>query len=349
MRLHLTASALCLVLWTIGALAIVALSAQTGAKAIELPPAPDIAGVIKSGTRPALIATGLNGADDPIWLTGIGLVFSEPRANRVVRLTDDEQLTTFVDGLHSPLGMTFDSLGRLISLQSEDGFTGPRVIWPIGKEVVVADRFRGQAFSRPNDIVSDRKGGVYFSDPGLNAAQEDELRKARGGLPLEPRLPPSVYDVPAGGVPIRVAEGIARPNGVQLSRDERVLYVSDTNGIQALAFDILPDGTLSNRRVFATYKGRTRAAAPGAAPASGADGISIDSEGRVYTLTEAGIEVMSSGGQHLGVIPLSCSVSGSRCQGLAFGGQEKHTLYVAGQGTLLKISMLAQGFSGRAK
>jgi gluconolactonase len=316
--------------------------------AINLPAAPDIAAVIKGGTRPVLIATGLQGADDPIWLPGTGLVFSEPRANRVVRLSGDDKLTTFVEGLRSPLGMTLDRSGRLISLQSEDGHTGARVIWPAGKETVVADRFLRQPFSRPNDIVSDSKGGIYFSDPGLNAAQEQELRKAHGGAPLAPRLPPSVYYVPSGGTPIRVAEGIARPNGVQLSRDERVLYVSDTNGINALAFDILPDGTLSNRRTFATYAGRV-ANAPAGSPASGGDGIAIDSEGRVYTITEAGIEILTLSGRPVGIIPVSCSATGARCQGLAFGGPDKRTLYVAGQGTLLKIQMLAQGFGGRAK
>jgi gluconolactonase len=316
--------------------------------AINLPAAPHLAGVIAGGTRPALIATGLLGADDPIWIPGTGLVFSEPRANRVVRLSSDDKLTTFVEGLHSPLGMTLDRSGRLISLQSEDGHTGARVIWPVGKEGVLADRFHGQPFSRPNDIVSDNKGGIYFSDPGLNAAQEQELRKARAGAPLEPRLPPSVYYVPPGGMPIRVAEGIARPNGVQLSRDERVLYVSDTNGVDALAFDILPDGTLANRRTFATYAGRV-ANAPAERPASGGDGIVIDSEGRVYTITEAGIEILTPSGQPVGIIPVSCSASGARCQGLAFGGPDKSTLYVAGQGTLLKIQMLAQGFGGRAK
>ena len=316
--------------------------------AINLPAAPEIAGVIAAGTRPALIATGLQGADDPIWLPGTGLVFSEPRANRVVRLSSDDKLIPLVEGLRSPLGMTLDRSGRLISLQSEDGHTGARVIWPAGKETVLADRYRGQPFSRPNDIVSDNKGGIYFSDPGLNAAQEQELRKARGGAPLEPRLPPSVYYVPPGGMPIRVAEGIARPNGVQLSRDERVLYVSDTNGINALAFDIQPDGTLSNRRAFAAYAGRV-ANAPTASPASGGDGIVIDSEGRVYTITEAGIEIFTPSGQPVGIIPVSCSAAGARCQGLAFGGPDKRTLYVAGQGTLLKIQMLAQGFGGRAK
>jgi gluconolactonase len=77
------------------------------------------------------------------------------------------------------------------------------------------------------------------------------------------------------------------------------------------------------------------------------DGLAIDDEGRVYALTEAGIEVVSASGQHLGVIPVWCITR--RCQNLTFGGPDKRTLYVAGGGTLLRIPMLARGFRGRVK
>src|SRR5688572_10372298 len=156
-------------------------------------PSTAIDGVIEGGTRPQVIATGLKGADDPVWVPDVGLLFSEPNANRIVRLWLDDEFTTFVAGLHTPLGMTVDA---------RDGLP----------------------FSRPNGVTVDRNGGVYFSDPGLAPAQEEALRKT------QPRLPAAVYYVPPGGAPIRVAEGIARPNGVHLSRDERTLYVNDTNG-----------------------------------------------------------------------------------------------------------------------
>src|SRR5882672_4626093 len=149
-----------------GCMGVASASAQTAPNTVVLLPAPDIAGVIKGGTRPEIVVRGLKASDDPLWLPNIGLVFTESQANRVVRLGDDDRVTTFVGDLHRPLGMTFDAQGRLISLQSEAGFTGPRVIWPAGREMVLADRFEGRPFGRPNDIVSDRKGGVYFSDLG---------------------------------------------------------------------------------------------------------------------------------------------------------------------------------------
>ena len=309
-------------------------SAQTASNTDTLQPSPGIAGVIAAGTRPEVVVRGLKSSDDPIWLPNIGLVFSESQANRVVRLDEHDQVTTFVGDLHGPLGMTVDRQGRLISLQSQAGFAGPRVIWPSGKETVLADSFEGRPFGRPNDVVSDSKGGVYFSD-----------------LPLRPVPPgamaPAVYYVPPGGSPIRVANDIARPNGVQLSRDEKTLYVNDTGGIQAFAFDVLADGRLANRRVFVTYVGRDRSIPATEPPVSNADGLVIDNDGRVYALTEAGIEVVSPEGHHLGVIPAWCITR--RCQNLAFGGADKRTLYVAGGGTLLRIPMLARGFIGRAK
>jgi gluconolactonase len=317
--------------------------AQSATAAIPLPPSPEIAGVIKGGTQPQVIAAGLKGADDPIWLPGVGLVFTEPNANRIVRLADSDMLTTLVDGLRAPLGMTVDRDGRLISLQSEAGYTGVRVVWPPGKEAVLADRFQGLPFSRPNGIVSDRKGGVYFSDPGLAPPQEAELRKT------QKRLPPAVYYVPRGGEPIQVADGIARPNGVHLSRDEKTLYVNDTNGIQSFAFDVRADGRLANRRVFATYAGRMPPLGGGDGLASGADDLIIDNDGRVYSITAAGIEVFAESGRPLGIIPVTCSPAGARCQALAFGGQDKRILYVAGNGTLLRLPMVGRGFMGRAK
>ena len=309
-------------------------SAQTAPGTVVRDPAPDIAGVIKGGTRPEVVVRGLRSADDPLWLPGIGLVFTESANNRIVRLGDDGQVTTFIGDLHGPLGQTVDRQGRLISLQTQEGFRGPRVVWPAGTQMVIADSFEGKPFGRPNDIVSDRKGGVYFSDLPLN--------------PVPPgMMAPAVYYVPPGGVPIRVVDDIRRPNGVQLSRDEKTLYVNDTGGIHAYAFDVLSDGRLANRREFVTYVGRDKSTPASEPPISNADGLVLDDQGRLYALTEAGIEVVSPGGQHLGVIPAWCITR--RCQNLTFGGPDKRTLYIAGGGTLLRIQMLARGIRERVK
>ena len=97
----------------------------------------------------------------------------------------------------------------------------------------------------------------------------------------------------------------------------------------------------------AVVMGRDRSIPATEPPVSNADGIVLDAEGRVYALTEAGIEVIKADGQHLGVIPVWCITR--RCQNLTFGGPDKRTLYVAGGGTLLRMPMLSRGFGGRAK
>ena len=306
--------------------------AQTPPNTVQLQPAPDIPGVIAGGTMPEVVVKGLTSSDDPLWLPNIGLLFSESQANRIVRLDERDQPVTFLGDLLNPLGMTLDAQGQLISIQTKPGSMGPRVVWPKGKERIVADNYQGKAFGRPNDIIADKKGGLYFTDPPGNPAAG---------------VPPAVYYVPpGGGAAIRVADDAGRPNGLQLSHDEKTFYVNDTGGIHAYAYDIQPDGRLTNRRIFTTYVGRIQASA-GAAPASAADGLTIDEEGRLYSLTESGIEVISPTGQALGVIPLWCITR--RCQNLSFGGPDKRTLYVAGGGTLIRIPMRARGFLGRAK
>ena len=308
--------------------------AQSPPNTVALQPSPGIAGVIKAGTMPEVVVKGLRASDDPMWLPNVGLIFSESAANRVAQVDEHDQVTTFVGDLHGPLGMTVDRQGRLISLQTQTGFTGPRVIWPAGREMVLADGFEGKPFGRPNDIVSDSKGGVYFSD--------------LGPAPTPPgAMAPAVYYVPPGGRPIRVSDDILRPNGAQLSLDDKTLYVNDTGGINAYAFDVLPDGRLANKRVFVTYVGRDQTLAPTDPPRSNADGLVLDADGRVYSLTESGIEVISPRGQPLGVIPIWCITR--RCQNLAFGGPDKRTLYIAGGGTVLRLPMLSRGFGGRVK
>jgi gluconolactonase len=344
-----------LLMWSVGCAIVLLVAALHGQQSPSPPavhdqqPAPDIPGVIRGGTRAQLVLSGLNGADDPIaWPEG-GIIFTEPGAHRVIRLDAADRPSTFFEGLHEPLGMTIDQKGRVFSLQGEDGYTGVRLLWPRGNDAYLSEGFDGKRFSRPNDITIDRRGGLYMSDPGLTAGQLEALRKARGLTTMEPRLPAAVYYIPSGRPAIRVIDNIARPNGVHLSRDEKTLFVNDTLGVSMFAFDVAPDGTLMNQRIFATYKGRGRTPTGEPNTASAADGLVVDNDGRLYAITEAGIEVFDPRGQHLGIIPAMCTAAGTRCQGLAFAGPDKRTLYVAGYGFVWKIAMLAQGFTGRVK
>jgi gluconolactonase len=308
----------------------------------------NIPGVVKGGTTIERIKEGFSGLDDPIGLADGTLVFSEPGARRLHRMdTKTNQTSVLVADSNESHGVTQDGTGRLISAQAWDGSTRIGVIYPPGSEAVLADNFEGKPFSRPNDLIVAKNGGIYFTDPGLTVQQAEMLVKSQGGKPLAPRLPPTVYYIPPGGKPIKIEENMIRPNGIQLSRDEKTLYISDSNGVHVIAWDIQPDGLVRNRRNLGTLQGRSKRDNGLGGIKTFADGMTIDNEGRLYVATGAGIEVLSSQGVHVGTIPVACPPAD--CQNLAFSGPEKKTLYVAGAGSLYKVDMVAQGFTGRAK
>ena len=298
--------------------------------------APDIPGVIKGGTKWEMAAAIEGAPNGPIALpdgsgvlvcqfipTYVGVVTS-----RVLKVDQNDEVSVFVDDAGGALGLAFDSKGRLIANQILP-IKRPKIaiIYPTGQETMLTDNFEGKTFNMTNDMVADKKGGVYFTDP----------------IPIGNQLeagyvgdPPAVYYVTPGGKTLKIADGIGRPNGVQLSPDEKTLYVVDSFAEYLLAFDVQSDGTVRNRRNFAKIEG---------GPDGQPDGLASDSEGRLYLAArlQPAIQVFSPQGQHLGTIPAHTPGN------LAFGGPDKRTLYSSGGGGLYKIQMLAQGPKGRAK
>ena len=309
--------------------------------------AADIPGVVRNGTPIERLLTGFNGLDDPIGLTDGSLVFSEPGARRLHRMNvATGEVSVLVAESNESHGVSEDAAGRLVSAQALDGSTRVGIIYPAAAVRVLADNFEGRPFSRPNDLIVARTGGVYFTDPGLTTQQAEELRK-RLGQPLGPRLPAAVYYIPPGRPAVKIEDRMIRPNGIQLSRDERTLFISDSNGAEIIAWDIQPDGLVRNRRAFGTLTGRSTRDNGLGGVKSFADGMTIDNDGRLYVATGGGVEVLSPEGQHLGTIPVRCPPAD--CQNLAFAGPNKATLYVGGAGSLYRIATLARGFQGRAK
>ena len=153
---------------------------------------------------------------------------------------------------------------------------------PSGREVILADSIDGKLFSRLNDLVVGRNDRIYFTD--------------ENGV--------YVTFLPGGKV-TTIDPVIANPNGVMLSPDEKILYANDKDGQYVIAYDVAPDGTVRNRRNFARYKS---VRIPGHKDPllnedNGADGMAIDTDGRLYVATNAGVEVFSPKGDLLGVIP----------------------------------------------
>lgn len=289
---------------------------------------PNIPGVVTGGTRVELITDVLKGTEGPVALPDGTVAFTEGGARRLTRIDSKGALSTYVDNLQSG-GLGFDQQGRLIANDNTQGKQGIYIVAPKGAEKALVDR-KTPGFMGANDLVVDRKGGVYFTQPD----------QANVG-----------YILPGGAGMKIVAEAITRPNGITLSPDDKTLYVNDSRGEYLLAYDVGPDGSVSNRRNFARYAqlnpfsefGDT---GPGLryTVTSCADGLAVDEAGRVYNSGCNGIQVFSPQGRHLGTIPTSRVP-----QNLAFAGPDKKTLYIVGRGAAWKIQMQAQGYKGRAK
>lgn len=295
-----------------------------------------IPGVVAAGERVHFLRGNFNGTEGPIGLPDGTLIFTETNANRLVRIDARDSISSWLEQTDGANGLAFDRQGRLVAAQTVSGKTGIRVIHPAAARTTLADAFDGRPFGRPNDLTVGRSGLVYFTDPGPNVPP--------GQTAPSSALPPAVYVITQTGEVKRAADGIARPNGVLLSADERTLYVADSWGPHILAYDVARDGTLSNRRHFATLEGvRPR---DGGGVVSGADGLAIDSEGRLYVAPNIGrgVQVFDRTGRPLGTIPTPRSP-----QNLAFAGKDKRTLYIVGRGSAYRVRLQARGFGGRAK
>jgi gluconolactonase len=178
----------------------------------------------------------LQGTEGPIALPDGSVVFCETILGRVGKVEKDGTASTFLDEARArgPNGLSWDLKARLVGVTTAPGHIGVQVIYPKGSEAVLADSFEGRHFVRPNDLIVDKNGGIYFTDPA--------------NIPNPPSPPAVYYLPPGGGTVIKVADGIEFPNGVSISLDGKVLYINNTGGEYVLAYDIQKDGTLRSNQ-----------------------------------------------------------------------------------------------------
>ena len=266
-----------------------------------------IPGVVAEGTKVTIVKDGLRSSEGPITMPDGSVLFTEPGASVVHKIDKDGKLSVYAEDTNRANGLALDSKGRLIATTADS----IAVLSPT-KSVIA------KMPSRPNDLVIDKKDRIWFTMPSDK--------------------PSKVYMVPAsGGQPTPMGEA-ASAHGIVLSPDEKVLYSADSSGEYLIAFDITADGKLTNKRNFGKYDGLN------GAKESHADGVAVDSEGRVYVGIAPGVAVFDKSGKSLGVIPTS-----QRPQNLAFGGPNKQTLYIATPSCLFSLKTLAKGYTGRAR
>ena len=289
---------------------------------------PEIPGVVKAGTKIEVVKNGLRGSDGGVGMPDGSLLITGNGG--VAKVDVNGNLTTLVENSEQAAGLAVDSKGRIFAAQYTKKVS---LIYPKEQAETLTDSFDGKPYIRPNDLVVDKKGGIYFTD-----CYQVGAKKKEGDLPQ------AVYYIAANSKKVtRVADDVNRPNGITLSPDEKILYVNDWDGAYLLTYDVQSDGSLKNRKEFGKY---TLKQETDHGMVSGADGLCIDGQSHLYATTPAGVQVFNSKGQHLGDIEAPYEMPPQNC---GFAGPDKHYLYVVGRGVVYRIRTEPTGYKGRGK
>src|SRR5919198_1177776 len=276
-----------------------------------------IAGVTAAGAEPQLVQEGFVFTEGPLGTADGGLYFSDIRPNRIYRLEPNGKIDLVREQTNGANGLALTRDGDLLAAEGDGKRISKRS--RDGTLATVTEGIAGKPFLAPNDLILDAKGGMYITDPGPR--------------PVVPGRIAYVYYLPPGAKePIVIDDQIARPNGLTLTRDGRTLIVDDTLGPAVYVYDVQPDGSVKNKRVFAQLRDIPEG------KESGADGMALDREDRVYITTVAGVQVFDAAGKYLGTIKVPRQPANA-----AFSGPDKRVLYITAREGLYRLDMLAQG------
>jgi gluconolactonase len=289
---------------------------------------PAIDGVIAAGAKVELVKGGFQGVEGPVATPDGGLYFSDIGANRTYRLDKNGNISVWRENTNGTNGLFLAKDGRLLG--AEGGGHRITAIMPDGRVSALATAFAGKPLRSPNDLIQDKNGGIYFTDPAPRPAPD-----------VAPKESGNVYYLRPNGEVVLIDEQIRRPNGITLSLDEKTLYVDDTEGEYVYAFDVQPDGRVKNKRPFVKLHEPERGSL---GLRSRADGMGMDSKGRLYVATASGIQVIDQRGQYLGTIRVPSVV-----RNVAFGGPRRQILYMTALESLYRVQVLSEGPPGRAK
>ena len=277
-----------------------------------------IAGVMAPGVAPELVQEGFVFTEGPVGIPDGGLYFSDIRPNRIYHLDPAGKISLVREQTNGANGLALTREGDLLAAEGE-GKRISRRSRDGGVVTTVTEGIAGKPFLSPNDVLVDANGGIYITDPGPR--------------PVVPGRTAYVYYLPPGAKePIVIDDQIARPNGITLTRDGKTLIVNDTLGPTVYAYDVQPDGSVKNKRTFAQLRDIPEG------KESGADGMALDREDRVYVTTVAGVQVFDAAGKYLGTIKVPRQPANA-----GFAGPDKRVLYITAREGLYRINMLAQG------
>ena len=272
------------------------------------------------------IATGFIFTEGPVWNKEGGfLLFSDIPGNVRRRWSAKEGIKEVMKPSNKSNGMTYDADGNLIICEH----TTSSVVreYPDGRRDTIASHYNGKELNSPNDVVVADDGSILFSDPPFG-------RMPGFGLERERELSfQGVYRVPPGGGEVQLlVDDFETPNGLCFSPDESLLYINDTTRAHIRVFDVKPDGSIGNDRIFFENIGR------GVAEEGVPDGMKCDELGNIYVSGPGGIWVITPDAEHLGIIRIPEGMGNFN-----WGGSDWKTLYVAASTSVYRIHMQVAG------
>jgi gluconolactonase len=276
---------------------------------------PALDALVPPGATIEKLAEGFTWAEGPVWTPGGGgaLLFSDVPNNVIHRWKDGEGLTDFLrpsgytgqeprGGNLGSNGLTLDGAGHLVLCQH-----GDRRVARLEADRsfgTVAGVFDGKRFNSPNDVVVRSNGDVYFTDPAYGFEGAPPTWKHEIGFS-------GVFRRTPDGTVTALVRDLTFPNGIAFSPDEKTLYISNSDPDRAIwmAYEVAPDGTLANARLFFEATDKVKAGKKGLP-----DGLKVDEHGNLFAGGPGGVLVFSPGGKHLGTI-----VTGEPTANVAFG------------------------------
>ncbi|MGN6619698.1 MAG: SMP-30/gluconolactonase/LRE family protein [Sphingomonas sp.] len=323
----------------VAVLASPAFAIATAPKVRRLSPALDR--IVAPDAAVEVIATGIQWAEGPLWLDRQHcLLFSDPPANIMRRWSADRGASIFLEPsgaagtdpkrVREPgsNGLAVDRSGDV--LIADSGMRAITRLDPRSKrKTVLVDRYRGKRFNSPNDLHVAKDGAIYFTDPPYGLADGDQS-------PLKELDQNGVYRWMPGGAAVLIDGSLTRPNGVALSPDERLLYISVSyeKAPRILAYPLdahgLPRG---DPRVLLDARPLIAGGAPGLP-----DGMKVAADGTLFCSGPGGMFVLSPEGEPLGLI-----ADGRAIANCCFG-EDGRTLFMTSSDRVLRMPLRINGW-----
>ena len=163
------------------------------------------------------------------------------------------------------------------------------------KEIILTNGING------NDIAITKNGNIYITAP--NGSEKSS----------------KIYLIRPNGEKIVVDEGLKYANGLTFSPDQTQLYITESATHWLWVYQIQADGTLINKQRFGWLHSNDISGN------AWADGVKCDRNGKIYVVTNLGIQILDQLGRVNAIIPMPTGGAANLC----FGGKNFDTMYVA--------------------